>query len=185
MRIIAGNNRGKKITQKVDETTRPTTDRVRENVFNVLCNIIDISSARVLDLFAGVGAYGLESHSRGAGEVVFNDIDNATTEVIKKNCHSIGCNGVVLNLDFRDALKKLRNRKFDIVFIDPPYEMGHSIIPEVLETIAEQKNLADNGIIVIETELSGLHFPDFRLIKFKFYGRVLLYFLGQHSPSLG
>lgn len=172
MRIIAGTRRGKTLIHKVDEITRPTTDRVRESVFNVLAGIVDMNDAKVLDLFAGCGAYGLESYSRGAVEVIFNDQDKNAIEVIKKNCASTGCGAVVYNLDFRAALEKLGKEQFNIIFLDPPYESDFAY--EALGIITKQNMLADKGVIVIETERE-LEVP---FIKFKKYGRALLYFLG-------
>lgn len=175
MRIIAGTKRGKKITAKIDSTTRPTTDRVRENMFNVLLNLIDINGAKVLDLFAGCGAYGLESYSRGAKQVIFNDHDLQSCGIIKKNCKECGLDAVVLNLDYVGALERLKTARFDIIFLDPPYQSDFAL--DALKIISIQRMLSDKGIIVIETE-KELQIPN---VKFKKYGRALLYFLNQDS----
>ena len=89
MRIIAGSHRGKKLIEYYSPNTRPTTDRVKENVFNLLSNYLDLNGVRVLDLFAGTGAYGIECLSRGAGYVHFNDYDAKAVAVIKKNLAQI------------------------------------------------------------------------------------------------
>ena len=188
MRIIAGSKRGKKLFEKVDQTTRPTTDRVRENVFNVLDNLIDLKGARVLDLFAGCGAYGLESYSRGAASVIFNDADKQAFEVIKKNCKAIGCGGLVLNLDFRHALEKLNGEQFDIIFLDPPY--ASDFVEHAIDNIAKQNMVSEGGIIVVETDankipllekgvtpLEGGGVCDFKVQRVKHYGRAYIYFL--------
>jgi len=198
MRIIAGARRGKKLFQKIDETTRPTTDRVRESVFNVLSNLIDIRGTKVLDLFAGCGAYGLESYSRGAEEIIFNDSDRKACDVIRLNCKSVGCDAVSLrgafaeqsgrsnpypdksvisNLDFRAALENLKNQRFDIIFLDPPYASDFAM--QALDVIQKQNMLAENGVIVIETERE----LPIKFTRVKRYGRALLYFLG-HSSQL-
>jgi 16S rRNA (guanine(966)-N(2))-methyltransferase RsmD len=175
MRIIAGHRKGRKLATKYDATTRPTTDRVRENVFNVLFGLVEIQGARVLDLFAGCGAYGLECYSRGAKEVIFNDVDKKAVEVIKKNCKSVGCESLVLNLDFKNALEKLGGKQFDIIFLDPPYESDFAV--KSVEIIMKQNMLSDTGIIVIESE-KELNIPS---LKTKIYGRVRLYFV---NPNL-
>jgi len=204
MRIIAGTHRGKKLIEKSDATTRPTTDRVRENIFNVLSNLIDLRGAKVLDLFAGCGGLGLECYSRGAAEIVFNDADKSACEIIKKNCKATGLDVIlsgaqraqsknlgsaVHNLDFPLALEKLKSKKFDLIFLDPPYESD--FIETALQIIAKQKMLSENGIIVIETDkemtpLSGKGWQsqaDGVGVKVKTYGRARLYFLNQDSLS--
>ena len=175
MRIIAGHRKGRKIIAKHDSKTRPTTDRVRENVFNTLFGLMEINGARVLDLFAGCGSYGLECYSRGAVEVTFNDTDKQAVEIVKHNCKVVGCDGVVLNLDYKLALEKLKTKKFDIIFLDPPYESDFAEI--ALEIIMNQNMLSENGIIVIETEKDlGV-----QALKIKTYGRARLYFV---NPNL-
>jgi len=178
MRIIAGVKRGKLLVEKVDGTTRPTTDRVRENVFNVLANLIDINGAKVLDLFAGTGAYGLEAFSRGAAEVVLNDLDKQTFKVLKQNCELVQFQGTVLNLDFKVALEQVRAKKFDIIFLDPPYESDY--IQVALEIIKQQEMLAHHGVIVIESG-KQLKIPS---LVFKNYGCAWLYFVNPNWQPL-
>ena len=157
--------------------TRPTTDRVRENVFNVIAS--EVKQSRVLDLFAGTGAYGLEAHSRGASEVVFNDID---VEIIKRNCKLVGCNGVVLNLDYKKALEKIKGQQFDLIFLDPPYDSDY--ISTALDIIRQKNLLSANGTVIIETDKNS---PPWRggceadgvVYKVKKYGRAHIYFLSQ------
>lgn len=175
MRIIAGAKRGKKLIQKSDEITRPTIDRVRESTFNVLCGFVDMNGAKVLDLFAGCGGYGLEAHSRGAGMVVFNDKDKQAVDIIEKNCKACNCDGAVLNLDYCRALEKMKGQTFDIIFLDPPYQSDFAYT--AIKVIAKQKMLSENGIIVFETE-NEISIP---FVKLKKYGRALLYFLDRHS----
>jgi len=175
MRIIAGIKKGRKLICKYDAKTRPTTDRVRENVFNTLFGLVEMKGAHVLDLFAGIGAYGLECHSRGAKEVTFNDADKKAVDIIKQNCKSVGCNGTVWHMDFRLALEKLKSKQFDIIFLDPPYESDSAI--EAFEFITQHKMLAENGILVIESEKQ----LPIEALKIKEYGRALLYFV---NPNL-
>ena len=114
MRIIAGTHRGKKLIEYYAPTTRPTTDRVKENVFNLLSNYVDFKGLRVLDLFAGTGAYGIECLSRGAGYVSFNDNDQSAINVIKKNIGQIWQNYSISKKDYLSAI----NSKYDLIFLD-------------------------------------------------------------------
>lgn len=163
MRIIAGTHRGKKLVEYYAPQTRPTTDRVKENVFNVLANYCEIKNARVLDLFAGTGAYGLECLSRGAKFVHFNDLDPVAIKVIKQNLGHIWPNCRVTQSDFRDAL----NGNYDLIFLDPPYDS-----PYGLQAIDQIKH----GFIVFETDQEFTH-PN--LICHKKYGRAHLYLLAK------
>jgi len=178
MRIISGTRRGKLLIEKVDDTTRPTTDRVRENVFNVLANLVKFQGARVLDLFAGTGGYGLEAFSRGAAEVILNDLDKQALKVLKQNCELVHFNGTVLNLDFRVVLEKYRSEKFDIIFLDPPYESDY--IQIALDVIVQQEMLSHGGVIVIESG-KQLKIPS---LVFKNYGRAWLYFVNPNWQPL-
>jgi 16S rRNA (guanine(966)-N(2))-methyltransferase RsmD len=175
MRIVGGKYRGKKLVEHYNDTTRPTTDRVRENVFNVLAGSVD--GLRVLDLFAGTGAYGLEAHSRGASSVVFADVDPVARDVIKRNCSSIGCDYIIYDGDYKSVLDgcKKHGKRFDLIFLDPPYNTGCGI--SAVQLILEYGLLSDGGVIVFETDVA----QDFEvcdlLVKEKKYGRALVYFL--------
>lgn len=148
MRIISGNKRGAKLVTLEGEQTRPTLDRVRENIFNILQN--DIHDASVLDLFAGNGALGCEAISRGATNVVFNDINYQAVDIIKSNLKNLGFNqhAKIFSLDWREMTKKLLQDevKFDIVLLDAPYENDY--ILECIEIC--KKLLAQDGKIVVE-----------------------------------
>lgn len=120
MRIIAGKYRGRNIGALKGEATRPTLDRVRENLFNILS--ARISGAKVLDLFAGTGAIGLEALSRGASDVVFCDQSREAVGMVRANLRTLGENRRVICADYREALRTLGSEKFDLVYLDPPYE---------------------------------------------------------------
>lgn len=145
MRVIAGKYRGRSLAAPKDFSVRPTTDRVKENLFNILQFKID--GARVLDLFAGSGALGIEAVSRGADEVWFVDGSRDSAELIRKNLSGIEYKGGVLNKDFADALKNL-DSPFDVIFIDPPYKKG--LADKAVEIITERGLLSDKGVIVCE-----------------------------------
>jgi 16S rRNA (guanine966-N2)-methyltransferase len=154
---------------------------VRENVFNVLTGAV--RGAVVLDLFAGTGGYGLEALSRGAARVIFNDADRHAAEVIGKNLAAVssgvveGCSAQVLNLDFREAIKRVSGSSFDLIFIDPPYDSGFGA--EAIALIAKHNLLAVDGTIVFETDAAHEYAPYSAQIdvKIKKYGRAKVYFL--------
>ena len=125
MRIIAGTAGSRRIEAPRGQVTRPTLDRVRENLFNMLQN--DIEGAYVLDLFAGSGALGLEALSRGASSAVFADINPDAIRTVERNLHSLGFEerSRVMPGDWKHVLGTLGNNgdSFDLVFLDPPYAM--------------------------------------------------------------
>ena len=183
MQIIAGKFRGKKLSEYYNETTRPTTARVKENIFNILAAMGVFSDERppvVLDLFAGTGQYGLETISRTAREVIFNDNDPAATKVITHNLKTVSCtkNGaVVFNLPYDKCLEKFINKKFDLVFLDPPYA-DETAAPRAINFLRDNAMLADDAVIVYETETPALAFSGFT-VRQKKYGRAVVYFLTQ------
>ncbi len=150
MRIISGNLRGRKLIQVQGNDIRPTSDRVREAIFNILGP--GVRNARVLDLFAGTGALGLEALSRGAGHGVFVDASLSSCTIIQKNidlCRmkekALLIHHDIIALPFPQALKAA---PFDLIFIDPPYGRGH------VETTLEKTGFIDllkpDGIVVAE-----------------------------------
>lgn len=153
MRIIAGEFRGRALAAvgKGDAGAhlRPTTDRVRESLFNVLMHTGAIPGARVLDLFAGTGALGLEALSRGAAEVVFVDDGRVSTGLIRKNI-GICRAGDRCTLTRRDALKLGQNpgAPFDLIFLDPPY--GKALGEKALAAAMAGGWVADNALVVWE-----------------------------------
>jgi len=170
LRIIAGSARGRKLKAPRGMDTRPTSDRVKEAIFNVLSS--KILDSRVLDVFAGTGALGIEALSRGAKEAVFIEKRRQAWELIKENLtiSGFGDRAQVYLSDFTNVLAKLTG-KFDIVFLDPPYGKGlvqpavscliefdllHSDVVVVLETGSKQKELpAVEGIEQIKTSVYG------------------------------
>ena len=177
MRIISGKFRGKRLEFVSDATTRPTTDRVKENIFNVLVSMgVDFTRARVLVPFAGSGQMGLECLSRGAKSITFNDKDNLAREIIHKNCASVGFAPHILSHDYMDALVRLKNQQFDLVFLDPPF--AHVQAPILASKFLLENNmLSKNAIIVVETESPNLQFDPQFIVRQKHYGRAVIYFL--------
>jgi len=141
---------------------------------------VDFGSARVLCLFSGSGQMGIECHSRGSSQITFNDIDKSAITVIKKNCASVNLTPQILNLDYRVALEKLRGRKFDLVFLDPPFaDIDAPVI--VSNFLLENGMLNDGAVVVCETEKDGLEFHHDFVVREKRYGRAVVYFLVASS----
>ena len=178
MRIIGGKHRGRVLAEFKGEAIRPTADRVKESVFNILSR--EIAGARVLDLFCGSGALGLECISRGAKEAVFNDCSKDSVAVLTANIKKLGEGEVctVRTLDYLSCLGALQG-KFDIVFLDPPYRFDYGV--KAAEEIARRKLLSEGGVIVYErdkpfeeavAENFGLRVADVRK-----YGKTYVSFL--------
>ncbi len=182
MRIIAGKYRGRRLNSVPGEKSRPTADRTREALFSILGE--SVVCGRVLDLFAGTGALGLEALSRGAKKAVLVENDPAAGEVIGKNIGALKTEGsaeLILG-DCKAALESLagRGEVFDLVLADPPYRgrVGENLLVDI-ERFAI---LIQDGIVVIEHPLENLPFvPEtgWRLLERKKYGRAVLSFYGR------
>ena len=148
MRIIAGERKGHTIFAPRGRETRPTSDRVRENVFNIVAPWIN--GARVLDLYAGSGAMGLEALSRGSANAVFVESDPDAVRAIERNLDKLRLTGAtVLRLGATTALAQetTAGRKYDLVFVDPPYAMtSFDSLARYLPRV-----LAEDGLLVLET----------------------------------
>ncbi len=147
MRIIGGKYRGKVLASFKGSDIRPTADRVKESLFNILAP--EISGANVLDLFCGSGSVGLEAISRGADYVVFNDLSKDSLAVLKKNCAALRVDPKIYNLDFKELLSVL-DVTFDVIYIDPPYKSGFG--REALSIIAKRSLLNTGGVAVFESD---------------------------------
>jgi len=149
MRIIAGSRKGHTIHAPRGSDTRPTSDRVRENVFNILGTV---DGAAVLDLYAGSGAMGLEALSRGAVKAVFVEQDGDAVRTIERNLDKLHLSGTVLRQDAVTALASEAGsgRKYDLVLVDPPYDMYADIQPKLARYLPSV--LAEDGVVVVETD---------------------------------
>ncbi|MBQ8298989.1 MAG: 16S rRNA (guanine(966)-N(2))-methyltransferase RsmD [Clostridia bacterium] len=150
MRIIAGKKKGLNIKTIEGESTRPTRDMVREALFSILTS--KVPDAKFLDLFAGSGAIGIEAISRGASEACFADINPQCIKIIKENISKANFENEsrIFNLDYKILLKKIKDEKFDIIFIDPPYNKGFGV--DAINKISEYDLLSDDGVIILETD---------------------------------
>lgn len=151
MRIIGGKYKSRVLAEFTGEAVRPTSDRAKEALFNILA--LKIYGARVLDLFSGSGALGLESLSRGAKEVVFNDFAKDSLAILKKNLNAlkipVGEEVRLLNSDYLVALESVRG-PFDLIFLDPPYRFDYG--EKALQKIAQKGLLTEDGIAVYERD---------------------------------
>ena len=145
MRVITGTARGRKIKQPEGYDIRPTSDQVKEAMFNIVQ--FDVEGRRVLDLFGGTGQLGIEAASRGAGEVVIVDLARDSVRLIKENVANCKLDIKVVQADAISFLHTCG--KFDLIFIDPPYDSG--LAEKALLTIKEIDILSEGGIIVCET----------------------------------
>jgi 16S rRNA (guanine966-N2)-methyltransferase len=149
MRIIAGSHKGHTIQAPRGRDTRPTSDRVRENVFNL---VGPVDGATVLDLYAGSGAMGLEALSRGAAKAVFVERDADAVRAIERNLDKLRLSGTILRQDAVTALatEAGSHRKYDLVLVDPPYEMYTDVQPQLARYLPAL--LAADGLLVVETD---------------------------------
>lgn len=170
MRIIAGSRRGHKLIGFEGDKIRPTTDRVKESVFNLIQDYV--ADSRVLDLFGGSGALAFEALSRGAESAVIVDADKESINVISKNAASLkfGDSVRIMHITYQDFFK-INNEQFDLIFLDPPYNKGY--IEPVLESIVRDNRLSRDGIILLESDDTDMHTDadGLKIIKQKKYGR--------------
>ncbi|MGL6105353.1 16S rRNA (guanine(966)-N(2))-methyltransferase RsmD [Romboutsia sp.] len=159
LRVISGKVRGLKLNTPKNDDVRPTTDRVKESLFNIINSYIIESD--ILDLFAGTGSLGIECLSRGANKCIFVDISKESIAVINSNIKKarVENESTVLSLDFKNAIDKLQIQKeqFDVIFMDPPYYKDMFI--DALEKIDNTNLLKEEGIIVVEHDTKHV-FPD-------------------------
>ena len=155
MRVISGSARGRKLKEPVGFDIRPTSDMVKESIFNIIQ--FDVEGRRVLDLFAGTGQLGIEALSRGAKCAVFVDSAPNAVKLIRENAAICGFSSLA-SVYARDVISYLKNdEKFDIIFADPPY--GTQLAAKTLGRIIEFDKLTTNGIIICETKI-GDALPD-------------------------
>ena len=174
MRIISGKFKGRRLIRPDDKITRPTMDRTREAIFNILqhCPSFSFQGSVVLDVFAGSGAYGLESLSRGASHVYFIEKHPIVFKVLEENCRSLNCLDVVDTLRI-DALKTGKSsRGMDLIFIDPPYHQN--LIAPCLHHLDAMGWIKPTTLIVVETDKDeSISFTEenFSVLLDRSYGR--------------
>jgi len=151
MRIISGSARGRRLKEPVGNSIRPTSDKIKESVFNIIQ--FDVEGRRVLDLFAGSGQYGIEALSRGARNVVFVDSASESVKLVKENLKISGFSEMA-SVYGRDAIRFLESEeKYDLIFVDPPYDT--TLADRAVQKIVEFDKLNINGIIICELKVSA------------------------------
>ena len=177
MRVIAGLFKGRILKTVSDLSVRPATDRVKQTLFDMLANRVEMEGARVLDLFAGSGSLGIEALSRGAEHVVFVETNTDAIKFIERNVDALGCEG---NVDIfpMDAMHYLREtqEKYSVIFADPPYEFEETgTIPSVVFT---HHRLARHGYLLMEhaSSLSFQTTPLYNAGPEKKFGRTIVTF---------
>ena len=172
MRIISGKYRGKKLKEFELSSTKPTLDRVKEAIFNLIQ--FDVQDAVVLDLFSGTGALGIEAISRGAKKTYLIDNNKDAIRIIKENLKGLNVDFEVVQSDYSTFLQSPKT-KFDIVLLDPPYKTDFGI--KAINMLIENNLLNENSIIIFET--SEEKDVDLNLrgvdVKRKKYGTVAVY----------
>ncbi len=183
MRITAGKFRGRKLKTPRGLTTRPVLARIREALFTVLG---DVTGMRVLDLFAGTGALGIESVSRGAASLVSVEQGYNQCRIIRENCAALGFDVVVMRLDVRRAMGKLgrSGQQFDLIFADPPYK--NEIVGETIVSVCKEDLLAAHGFLIV-TAFHAEEIPrevdSYKMVFDRCYGDTRLAIYQEGDPG--
>lgn len=173
MRIISGSKRGKKLLSLEGENTRPTLERVKQAFFNAIQ--FDINSRTVLDLFSGSGQLGLEALSRGADFCWFNDMSKQACEIISKNISACDFteNSKLTCKSYIECVNIIKesNRKFSLVFLDPPY--GNYLVTQALELLRTNSALTEDAILVCESSVDDeINYDGYVLYKEYKYSQI-------------
>jgi 16S rRNA (guanine(966)-N(2))-methyltransferase RsmD len=162
------------------ENTRPTLDRVKESIFSIIQN--QIEGAKILDLFAGSGAIGLEFLSRGAEKAVLCDNSKEAINIIRKNIEKTHMEkqAYLINADFEAGLEKVKNEQFDIIYLDPPYATNY--IYKAIEKIIKLNIITKESLIIIETDdekrvEKEIENIDIEIVDKRKYGRATIIFV--------
>jgi 16S rRNA (guanine966-N2)-methyltransferase len=175
MKIIAGELKGKILTYPKDRL-RPTTDKIRGAVFNMIeANFPTLlNNAIVCDIFSGAGAVGIEALSRGAINVTCIENDKVTLKYLKENLHGLENRSIIIPIDAIKTIDKIRDKKFDLIFLDPPYNMG--LVELTVKKVARYNMLKEEGIMVIEHHKKEIFSTplNMSLFKIKDYSDTLI-----------
>jgi len=178
MRVLSGKYKGKELVGSKDNSIRPTTNKIKEYIFNILQDFCQ--DKLVADIFSGSGSLGIESLSRGSKHVTFVDASFNSIKVLKKNISQINLNSDKFDIVGIDAIKfsKENKQKFELILMDPPFH--YPPLNELLNSIFKNRILSKNGILVVEHEISNPVNSDtnlFEIIKQKKIGRSLISFI--------
>ncbi|HVL91236.1 MAG TPA: 16S rRNA (guanine(966)-N(2))-methyltransferase RsmD [Actinomycetota bacterium] len=175
LRVISGEAKGRRLKTPPGLETRPTSDRVRQTLFDILG---DVSGDHVLDLFAGSGALGIEALSRGASRAIFVESDPVAVRVVRENLAVCGFEGraKVVRADAEDYVQRRSgDSPCDLAFLDPPYERGLAFVARLMGSLAARDRIAAGGRVVAESAAGDVELPEaFRLLRVKVFGRTQL-----------
>lgn len=176
MRITGGTLRSRRLLSIDSDKLRPATDRLRETMFDILTNMIDLEEAVALDLYAGTGSVGFETISRGAARVVFVESDRKIASVILKNAEALGVKErCEIRIIKAERFIEAAEQTFDIAYVDPPYALN-SRTHEVIDAMLHQGIVRPNGIICVEHSKSYSP-PASVVIRQKMFGATILSFI--------
>ena len=186
MRVISGTARGMKLTAPRGRNTRPTSDRVREALFNLIGGAVP--GSRVLDLFAGTGALAIEALSRGATDAVLVDHSHQAIQAIRENLNktSFSASAVVRRLKLPAGLSQLRDGPFDLIFVDPPYQTD--LLEKTLTCIDRLNLVTDHGLVIAEHDAKQeilSRFMNFQRLTTRSYGdtSLTIFEAEWHEPN--
>ncbi len=185
MRIIAGEFRGRHLINVRDLSIRPTTDRAKQTIFDILASRITLKDLEVLDLFSGSGSLGLEAISRGVKSVTFIDKSRKSLEVLEKNIATLKCESkcAVYQADVFWYLKNI-NKAYDIVFVDPPYKLEK--IGELPNAIYDSGAVRNGSYVVMEHSKESIIDLDenkYEILR-KYFGQTMVLILKSIIPPL-
>ncbi len=188
MRIIGGDAKGRRIYSPKKNKIRPTSDGIKESLFNI---IQEVSGKSFLDLFAGCGNVGLEALSRGAAQVVFVEKNPIMVNAIKRNLHELGITNKykILETEVGKGIKKLQSKseKFDFLFADPPYEKG--FIREIFQYLGEGEMISSDGVAIfqhsVREDIPGTLTGTFMLTDQRRYGDTRISFFKRMEREKG
>ncbi len=173
MRVIAGDRKGLRLVSPRGQDTRPTEDRIKENIFNLMGQ--NFYGTKVLDLFSGTGSIGIEFLSRGAEKAYFVDNSRSAIEAISENIEKAHYeeNSIVLKMNSKSAIGKLIGEKFDFIYMDPPFG-DEKLYENTVKLIIENNMLEDDGYLIIEQDKDlKVDFSKYLSnVKFKNYGNT-------------
>ena len=181
MRIIGGKYKGRKIVFVKSKITRPLRDSVKENIFNVICHSkklkIKLDKANILDIYSGIGSFGLECISRGANKVTFVEKDLIAKKILKKNLDYLSANDKAIIIDDINDLKNFsKKEKFNLFFFDPPYKDNFFI--ENIKMIWKNNLFDDSNFVIVHRDRKSIDNYDknFKILFCKIYGRSKIIF---------
>ncbi|MER5728559.1 16S rRNA (guanine(966)-N(2))-methyltransferase RsmD [Streptomyces sp. NPDC002138] len=180
-RVIAGSAGGRRLAVPPGTGTRPTSDRMREGLFSTWESLHGVEGARVLDLYGGSGAVALEALSRGAAHALLVEADAKAAKAIRENIATLGLPGAEFRAGKAEQIVAVRasGEPYDIVFLDPPYEVAHGDLAEILLTLRSNAWLTDDALVTVErsTRSGAFPWPDgFEPLRSRRYGEGTLWY---------